>query len=63
METTLTSRPTPFDVADKDVRLNGSIVDFDAETGRAICIRRVVINEAEAGRLAAVAVPRLASNA
>ncbi len=51
METTLTSRPTPFDVADDDVRINGSIVYFDAETGRAMAIRRVVIDEAEAKRL------------
>ncbi len=52
METTITFRPTPFDVAEKDVRLNGSIVDFDAETGRATAIRRVVVDEAEARRLA-----------
>ena len=54
METTLTSRPTPFDVADNDVRINGSIVDFDAETGRATAIRRVVIDEAGARRLSDV---------
>ena len=54
METTLTHRPTYFDVADKDVRLNGSLVDLDPQTGRAVGIRRVVVDEAEARRLAEV---------
>ena len=52
MEATLTFRPTPFDVADKDVRINGSLVDFDPETGRATAIRRIAVDEAEAARLA-----------
>jgi hypothetical protein len=52
IETTLTHRPTPFDVADKDVRLSGSIVDFDPQSGRATAIRRLMIDEAEAQRLA-----------
>ena len=52
METTLTHRPTHFDVADKDVRLNGSLVDLDPQTGRASSIRRIVVNEDEARRLA-----------
>ena len=51
METTLTSRPSPFDVAENDVRINGSIVDFDAETGRAAAIRRIVIDESEAATI------------
>ena len=54
METTLTFRPTPFDVAEKDVRINGSIVEFDPETGRATAIRRLVVDEAEARRLAGI---------
>ena len=54
METTLTHRPTHFDVADKDVRLNGSLVDLDPQTGRASGIRRIVVTEAEARRLAEV---------
>jgi 2',3'-cyclic-nucleotide 2'-phosphodiesterase len=54
LETTLTCRPTPFDVADKDVRLNGSIIDLDPQSGQAIAIRRIVIDEAEAKRLAGV---------
>jgi len=52
METTLTHRPTHFDVADNDVRLNGSLVDLDPQSGRALGIRRIVVNEAEALRLA-----------
>jgi metallophosphoesterase (TIGR00282 family) len=45
METTLTFRPTPFDVADQDVRLAGTIVDVDAATGRATAIRRIVVRD------------------
>ncbi len=51
METTLTFNPTHFDVAEKDVRLCGTIVDVDAATGRATAIERVCIREAEAERL------------
>jgi metallophosphoesterase (TIGR00282 family) len=47
METTLTFRPTPFDVAEQDVRLAGTIVDIDEETGRATAIRRIVVRESE----------------
>ena len=53
-EATLSFRPTPFDVADKDVRLNGALVDLDPATGRALGICRMVIGEAEARRLAGV---------
>ena len=52
METTLTHRPTHFEVAEKDVRLKGSLVDLDPQTGRALGIRRIVVTEAEARRLA-----------
>ena len=41
METTRTFRPTHYDVATGDVRLNGSIVDVDPQTGRATAIRRI----------------------
>lgn len=51
---TLTGMHHPFDVASEDVRLNGSIVDVDPETGLARSIERVSINEAEAERLAAL---------
>jgi len=54
METTLTHRPTHFEVAEKDVRLNGSLVDLDPQTGRALGIRRIVVTGDEAQRLAAV---------
>jgi hypothetical protein len=52
METTRTFRPTPFDVATGDVRLNGSIVEIDQETGRANGIRRLCITADEAEELA-----------
>jgi metallophosphoesterase (TIGR00282 family) len=54
METTRTFRPTHYDVATDDVRLNGSIVDVDPQTGRATAIRRICIDEAMAARLANV---------
>jgi len=52
METTRTFRPTHFEVATEDVRLYGTIVDVDPETGRATAIRRLCIDQAEADRLA-----------
>jgi 2',3'-cyclic-nucleotide 2'-phosphodiesterase len=45
LSTTLTFLPTPFDVADGDVRLGGAIVEVDAATGKATAIRRVMIDE------------------
>ena len=45
METARTFRPTHFEVATKDVRLQGSIVDVDPQTGRATAIRRISIDE------------------
>lgn len=47
LETTLTFNPTQFDVATDDVRLNGSIVDVDAATGRALAIRRLRVRQEE----------------
>ncbi len=52
MEATITFNPTHFEVADNDVRLLGSIVDVDPETGRATAIRRLSVTSAEAERLA-----------
>lgn len=52
LESTLTSRPVPFDVATEDVRLNGTIVDVDEETGLATAIRRVSVDERRAAELA-----------
>jgi 2',3'-cyclic-nucleotide 2'-phosphodiesterase len=51
METTRTFRPTHYDVATGDVRLNGAIVDIDPETGRATAIRRICVDQAAAKRL------------
>lgn len=51
METTRTFRPTHYEVATDDVRLNGSIVDVDPETGHATAIRRICIDEAAAKQL------------
>ncbi|HEX3658452.1 MAG TPA: TIGR00282 family metallophosphoesterase [Pirellulales bacterium] len=44
MEATRTFVPAQFEVAEKDVRLCGSIVDVDEQTGRAIAIRRLRID-------------------
>jgi metallophosphoesterase (TIGR00282 family) len=46
METTLTGRPTEFDVATGDVRLCGTIVEVDPETGRATAIERLCVTDA-----------------
>jgi calcineurin-like phosphoesterase len=51
-ETTLTFQPTQFEVATGDVRLSGTIVEVDAESGKALSIRRLVVTEAEADGLA-----------
>ena len=51
METARTFRPTHFEVAGKDVRLCGTVVDVDEQTGRATGIRRLCIDEAAADRL------------
>ena len=51
LATTLTFNPTQFDVATGDVRLNGTIVEFDPATGRATGIRRLSVSMAEAERL------------
>ena len=51
METVLTFRPTHFEVAQNDVRLHGTIVDVDPQTGRATGIRRIVVDQANADRL------------
>ena len=48
---TLTGMPHAFDVATGDVRLNGAVVESDPETGLAVSIERVSIDEAEAERL------------
>jgi metallophosphoesterase (TIGR00282 family) len=47
-ETTLTFQPTQFEVANGDVRLNGSIVDIDPQTGKALAIRRLRVTSQQA---------------
>jgi hypothetical protein len=47
LETTRSFRPTAFDVASEDVRLSGTIVEFDPSTGRASDIRRVKMTQEE----------------
>lgn len=51
LETTLTGLPTEFDVATGDVRLCGTIVEADPETGQATHVERLVITEADLPRL------------
>jgi calcineurin-like phosphoesterase len=55
LETTLTGRPTEFEVATGDVRLCGSMIDVDPATGRATAIRRLVVTEADLPRLRLIA--------
>ena len=55
LETMRTFRPTHFEVATGDVRINGAIVEADPQTGRATSIRRIVVDQKSADRLAALA--------
>ena len=48
LETTLTARPTAYDVAENDIRLHGTLVDFEYTTGKATKIERLVVTMAEA---------------
>ena len=43
--TTVSFRPSPFEVATEDVRLNGAIVDVDPATGKATSIERLAVRE------------------
>jgi calcineurin-like phosphoesterase len=43
--TTITFVPSAFDVAEGDPRLAGAVVDVDVATGRAVAIRRVMLDE------------------
>jgi metallophosphoesterase (TIGR00282 family) len=45
--TTITFVPSAFDVASGDPRLGGAIVDVDPQTGRAVAIRRVMLDETQ----------------
>lgn len=55
LETTITFRPTSFQVATDDVRLCGTLVDVDPETGRATAIRRLTVRDVEVDALVAAA--------
>jgi len=55
LETTRTFRPTHFEVASEDLRINGAIVDADPVTGRALSIRRITVRQADVERLSALA--------
>src|SRR5262245_34646703 len=57
MTTTVTFVPTPFDVAEGDVRLGGAIVEVDANTGRATAIRRIMLDEKVVQQLVGPAQP------
>ncbi|MFH1024030.1 MAG: TIGR00282 family metallophosphoesterase [Planctomycetota bacterium] len=39
-----THMPSPFDVAEKDVRISGAVATIDVDTGRAVDIKRVQIS-------------------
>ncbi|WP_146586047.1 TIGR00282 family metallophosphoesterase [Posidoniimonas polymericola] len=52
LQTTLTGLPSPFDVATENVRLNGAIIDVDPDSGRAVSIRRLSVDEERAAQLA-----------
>lgn len=52
LETTRTFQPTSFEVASGDVRLSGTIVECDPDTGRARGIARLMVTEEEAAQLA-----------
>jgi len=47
LETTLSFKPTYFDVASSDVRLNGAIVEVDDTTGKATSIQRISLSETD----------------
>ncbi len=51
MHTTITFRPTFFQVAKNDARLGGTLVTVDPSTGKATAIRRILIGQEEADAL------------
>lgn len=55
LETRLTANPTAFDVASEDVRLCGSIVEIDPQSGRALAIERLCVREADLPAIEAAA--------
>ncbi|MCH2114182.1 MAG: TIGR00282 family metallophosphoesterase [Pirellulales bacterium] len=55
METTVTSNPTQFEVASGDVRLCGTLVEVDKESGLALRIERLCVKAAELPELESLA--------
>ena len=51
-ETTVTFRPTPFQVATGDVRISGTIFDVDPKSGKCSAVRRIMVDEDESVELA-----------
>jgi hypothetical protein len=51
LTTTLTFCPTEFHVAKDDVRLCGTMVEVDPQTGRATGIHRVIVRSCDGGEL------------
>ncbi len=51
LSATLSCVPAHFDVASGDPRLNGALVGIDPQSGKAISIRRVSLNQEEVGKL------------
>lgn len=45
LEATITFRPIPFNVAKGDVRISGTMFDVDKKTGKALNVKRVVVDE------------------
>jgi metallophosphoesterase (TIGR00282 family) len=55
METRLTANPTQFEVAHGDIRLSGTLVEIDADTGKAVSIQRLCVTESELPELESLA--------
>jgi metallophosphoesterase (TIGR00282 family) len=55
LETVRTFRPKHFEVATGDPRLQGSIIDIDASTGRATAIKRIEVDQAKADQMTELA--------
>ncbi len=51
LETVRTFRPTHFEVATGDVRMQATLVEVEPDTGRAVAVRRVEVDREEAHRL------------
>lgn len=57
LQTTLTFRPTFFQIAKDQVRLGATLVTVDPRTGRATAIRRMAVTEAQADALEKLVAP------